>query len=88
MEKGIESEEDRLYKQTEDVAGNVLDKLGNLEDFEEEDNLKQSNKARIKNYKAESSKYSFYMNVYCQELDEKNLDSIFNYVNKRFGTEY
>ncbi len=88
MEKGIESEESSLYKKTDNVAENVLDKLENLEDFEEEDNLKQSNKSRIKTYKAESSKYSFYMNVYCQELDEKNLDSIFNYVNKRFGTEY
>ena len=30
MEKGIEAEEDNLYKQTEDVADNVLDSLGGI----------------------------------------------------------
>ena len=30
MEKGIEEEEDNLYKQTEDVANNVLDSIDNI----------------------------------------------------------
>lgn len=30
MEKGIEDEENNLYKQTEDVANNVLDSLDNI----------------------------------------------------------
>lgn len=30
MEKGIEDEEENLYKQTEDVASNVLDSLNNI----------------------------------------------------------
>lgn len=30
MEKGIEDEEDNLYKQTEDVANNVLNSLDNI----------------------------------------------------------
>lgn len=30
MEKGIEAEEDNLYKQTEDVAENVLDSLNGI----------------------------------------------------------
>lgn len=30
MEKGIEAEEDNLYKQTEDVADNVLDTLDGM----------------------------------------------------------
>ena len=30
MEKGIETEEDNLYKATEDVADNVLDKLSDI----------------------------------------------------------
>lgn len=30
MEKGIETEEDNLYKQTEDVADNVLDSLNGI----------------------------------------------------------
>ncbi len=31
MEKGIEAEESDLYKQTDDVAENVMDRLGNIQ---------------------------------------------------------
>ena len=31
MEKGIESEENDLYKQTDDIAENVMDKLSNIQ---------------------------------------------------------
>ena len=31
MEKGIEAEEDSLYKQTEEVANNVLDSLNGID---------------------------------------------------------
>ena len=77
MEKGIEEEENNLYKQADNVAENVLE------------HLNKSNKLNTtKTYKSEKSSYSFYMNVYCQKLDEKELDNIYKFVNKRFGTEY
>lgn len=77
MEKGIEEEEDNLYKQTDDVAENVLERLDKPNKFNP-----------TKTYKSEKANYSFQMNVYCQNLNEKELDNIFNYINKRFGTEY
>ncbi len=39
-------------------------------------------------YNSKSAKYNFNMNVYCEKLDEKELDNIFNYINRRFGAEY
>lgn len=47
MEKGIEEEEDNLYKQTEDVASNVLDTLDGINPSI---NLNKSNVATDINY--------------------------------------
>lgn len=77
MELGIEDEEDKLYKQADEVAENVLDTLE-----------KPNEQANSRTYNSKSDRYNFQMNVYCQKLDEKELDNIFNYINYRFGTEY
>lgn len=77
MELGIEDEEDNLYKQADDVAENVLDNLD-----------KQNELSASRTYNSKNAKYSFSMNVYCQKLNEEELDKIFNYMNRRFGSEY
>mgnify|MGYP001088572330 CR=1 FL=1 len=77
MELGIEDEETKLYKQAEDVADNVLDNLDN-----------QNKSTLSKTYNSKSDKYNFSMNVYCEKLNNEELDKIFNYINKRFGVEY
>lgn len=51
MEKGIEAEEDNLYKQTEDVADNVLDTLDGIS-------------PNIKSSKSNSSSNMNYNNLY------------------------
>ena len=48
MEKGIEAEEDNLYKQTEDVAENVLEDLNGINS-----NLNISNDAKYTGNKLE-----------------------------------
>lgn len=60
----------------------VLTKQENKEYMQEE----KEKKGNI--YNSKSAKNSFTMNVYCQKLDNKELDRIFNYINRRFGTEY
>ena len=77
MELGIEDEEKKLYKKTEDVAENVLD------------NLNKENKEKAsRTYRSSSTKNNITINVYPQKLDNKELDNIFNYVNRKFGDEY
>lgn len=78
MELGIKDEEKKLYKQADDVAENVLENLENERDF----------KKSTKTYHSQNARYNFTMNIYCQKLDENELDKIFNYMNKRFGIEY
>lgn len=77
MELGIGDEEDKLYKQADDVAENVLDNLD-----------KQNELSASRTYNSKNDKYSFSMNVYCQKLNEEELDKIFNYINRRLGSEY
>lgn len=77
MELGIEDEEDKLYKQANDVAENVLDNLN-----------KQNELSASRTYNSKNTKYSFSMNIYCQKLNEEEMDKIFNYVNRRLGSDY
>ncbi len=41
-----------------------------------------------RNYNRRTSNNHLELNIYCQKLDEKEMDNIFKYVNRRLGTEY
>ena len=81
MELGIKDEENEVYKQANDVADNVLENLENID-------IPKSKEKISKTYNSKNSRYIFNMNVYCEKLDETELNNIFNYINKRFGAEY
>ncbi len=55
---------------------------------ENKEYTKEKKEEKGSTYNSKSAKYSFNMNVYCQKLDNKELDNIFNYINNRFGAEY
>lgn len=76
MEEGIKDEENKLYKQTEDVAENVLD------------NLDKPLKASNNTMKTSNNNYSFQFNIYPQKFDEKEMENILNYLNGKLGIEY
>lgn len=60
----------------------VLTKEENKEYTED----KKEEKSNIHN--SRSARYSCNINVYCNKLDENELNNIFNYINRRFGAEY
>lgn len=53
-----------------------------------EENKEYTQEKKGSTYNSKNAKYSFSMNVYCQKLNEEELDKIFNYMNRRFGSEY
>lgn len=84
MAKGIDDNKLKLTKSVRNMSQDVADELQNINDTE----VNQESKNTAKTYHSQNSKYNFTMNVYCQTLDENQLDTIFNYMNKRFGIEY
>ena len=48
----------------------------------------QKSNTNKKTYNSQKTENKFTMNVYCEKLNNEELDKIFNYINKRFGVEY
>lgn len=89
MELGIEDEEDNLYKQANNVAENILDTLNKPNTTRKQDVLFEDKKEEKSNiHNSRNARYSCNINVYCNKLDENELNNIFNYINRRFGAEY
>jgi len=84
--KTLDKASPRLIKSVKSMANKMSDELNMDEITNIENSLDKQN--AIKTYNSKNSKYSFQMNVYCQKLDNEELDNIFNYINRRFGTEY
>ncbi len=84
MAKGIDDNKSKLIKSVKNMSSEVKDELETIngEDIETNKDIP------LNKYNTNNEKYIFNMNVYCQKLDNKELDNIFNYINKRFGTEY
>ena len=83
-ELGLEDEENKLYKQAEAISHNLLSKFRGI-------TTKGINMGELNNKILDSTKTVFttpqiVFNV--QELDEARLNQCFNYVNKKFGSQY
>lgn len=82
MAKGIDKNKSKLTNSVRKMAQEAKDEM----QLNEESDL--SGQKVSKTYSSRNANYNFTMNVYCQKLDESELENIFNYVNRRFGTQY
>lgn len=93
-EKGLEDEENNIYKQIDGMDKKIKNKLENINlksKYGELFNTIQAKQGRIINRVADESKMIFttpqiVFNV--QELDEAKLEQCFNYINRKFGSKY
>lgn len=84
MANGIDKNKSKLIKSVRNMSNDVRDELDSIN----QDETEISKNASLNRFNNSKSNYVFNMNVYPQKLDEQELDNIFNYINKRFGTEY
>lgn len=82
MTEGIDKNKSKLTNSVRKMAQEAKDEM----QFNEEGDL--FGQKASKTYNSRNANYNFTMNVYCQKLDESELENIFNYVNRRFGTQY
>lgn len=95
-ELGLQDEEKKLYRQIDKVAENTIDKFNNIDIANLKINIPKAQtfdkiQGSLKNKVIENTKTIFttpqiVFNV--QELDEAKLQQCFNYINKKFGSEY
>ena len=83
-ELGLEQQENSLYKEVDEISKKLLEKF----------NLIKNNDLQFKNLSSnviEKTRNIFTtpnINFYVQELDEAKLQQCFNYINRKFGSQY
>ena len=83
-ELGLEDEENRLYKEIDNISNDLLNKfkLLRVKDL----NIGSLNGNILDKTKTIFTTPQIIFNV--QELDKDRLEQCFNYVNKKFGSQY
>ena len=80
-ELGLEDEENKIYRQVDDIANKLKEKFSSIMP-----NMSQIKQSVMDNTQTIFTTPNIVFNV--QKMDEANLDTAFNYVNKRLGSQY